>query len=55
MEESKEKELAESIAKAIEEDAITEEQMESAEGGRSNNVNCPCQQKNNSIEVEPLQ
>lgn len=54
MEESKEKELAESIAKAIEEDAITEEQMESTEGG-GHNINCPCQGKNHGMEVEPLQ
>lgn len=54
MEESKEKELAESIVKAIEEDAITEGQMESTEGG-AHNINCTCQGKNNNIEVEPLQ
>lgn len=41
MEKSAEKDLAESVVKAIEEDAITEGEMETTEGG-GHNGNCGC-------------
>jgi len=44
MEKNHEKDLAESVVKAIEEDVINESEMESTEGGH--NINCPCQIKN---------
>ena len=37
MEKSTEKDLAESVVKAIEEDAITESEMETTEGGHNGN------------------
>ncbi|WP_281514336.1 hypothetical protein [Phocaeicola sartorii] len=40
MEKSTEKDLAESVAKAIEEDAITESEMETTEGGHNGNCGC---------------
>jgi len=48
MEKNHEKDLAESVVKAIEEDAITESEMESTEGGH--NINCPCQPKDHLSE-----
>lgn len=45
MEKSTEKDLAESVVKAVEEDAITEGEMEATEGGQSalgHNGNCGC-------------
>lgn len=40
MEKSTEKDLAESVVKAIEEDAITESEMETTEGGHNGNCGC---------------
>ena len=40
MEKSTEKDLAESVVKAIEEDAITESEMEITEGGHNGNCGC---------------
>jgi hypothetical protein len=40
MEKSTEKDLAESVVKAIEEDAITEGEMETTEGGHNGNCGC---------------
>lgn len=37
---STEKDLAESVVKAIEEDAITESEMETTEGGHNGNCGC---------------
>jgi len=44
MEKNHEKDLAESVVKAIEEDVVTESEMESTQGGH--NINCPCVPKN---------
>ena len=40
MEKSTEKDLAESVVKAIEEDAITESEMVTTEGGHNGNCGC---------------
>ena len=40
MEKSTEKDLAESVVKAIEEDAITESEMETTEGRHNGNSGC---------------
>lgn len=53
MEKSTEKDLAESVVRAIEEDSITESEMEVTEGG-GGNVNCPCQQKHQTLDDAKL-
>lgn len=53
MEKSTEKDLVESVVKAIEEDAITESEMEVTEGG-GHNINCSCQGKHQTLDDAKL-
>jgi len=54
MEKNHEKDLAESVVKAIEEDVVNENEMESSEGGRNNN-NCHCTPTKTKNSYENLQ